>query len=85
MIFIKNSEEEIRVLEFQGGFENIELFEGHFDPTTLIMNFKDFTMQGKIVKKNFTVFEKTGNEFKKIKEVENVVFFGEPPRFKVNK
>lgn len=85
MIFIREAEEDVTVLEFQGSFENLDLFDGQFDRDTLVMTFKDFTLQGKLVKKDFTVFEKVGDELRKLKEVCEVVYFGQPPRFRLHK
>lgn len=74
-----------RIMEFQGKFENFDLFDGSFDPKTLVMEFKDYTLQGRIVKKDFTVFSSTEDEIKEIGKVDEVVLFDKPPRFKLNK
>lgn len=81
MIFIQKSNEDIAIFEFQGVFENLDMFNGTFDPKSLVMTFKDFVLQGKIIKKDFTIFEKIGDEVKQVKQIEEVVFFGQPPRF----
>lgn len=84
MILVQSFEEDVRVLEFQGCFENFDMFNGQFDPGSLVMAFKDFTLQGKVVKKDYTVFEKVGREIREIKKVTEVVLFNQPPRFKLH-
>ena len=64
MIEVLEKPENTAIFEFQGEFEHLELFDGSFNEETLEMRFKSFTLKGKRVKKEFTVVEKDGCDFK---------------------
>lgn len=77
----------LQLFEFQGEFENVELFDGVFDENTLQMRFKGFFLQGKAVKKQMTVIEKSrggdGTELNTLGFVDEVILFDAPPRYVV--
>lgn len=74
-----------RIMEFQGKFENFDLFDGSFNPETLVMEFKDYTLQGRIIKKEFTIFASTEDQIKEVGKINEVLLFDKPPRFKLDK
>lgn len=73
------------LLEFQGEFENLDLFDGVLDRTSLQMRFNGFYLQGKIVRKQMTLMRKEdGEDGALIQEagvVEEVILFSSPPRY----
>lgn len=73
---------DLYVLEFQGEFENVELFDGEFDQESLIIYFKGFYLQGELVEKELTIIDKEDkNNIKNIGTVQKVVLFKSPPRY----
>lgn len=83
MKVVKQSEEELKVYEFQGEFENIELFNGQFDHVSLQMRFNGFSLQGRKVRRELTIFEKVGQEIRLVGKVSEVVLFDLPPRYDI--
>jgi len=83
MIFVQKSNEDLLVLEFQGSFENLDLFDAHFNSSTLTMSFTDFTLQGRATSAQYSVFERVGDEIKQIHTAAKVILFDQPPRFRL--
>lgn len=83
MKLIKQEEGELEVYEFQGEFENVELFDGQFDCASLKMEFNGFSLQGRKVGKELTIFEKVGQEVLLVGKVREVVLFDLPPRYDI--
>lgn len=81
MIAFSHISEDLEIFEFQGEFENMDLFDGQFDKEKLQMRFKGFTLQGKKVKKDFTIVEKVESSFIRRKVVQEVILFNQPPKF----
>ena len=81
MLLISQENENLEIFEFQGEFENIELFDGIFDKEKLQMKFKGFSLQGKVIKKEFTILEKVENDFKQKGTLQEVILFNQPPRY----
>jgi len=86
MIAIKktDSAENIEIFEFQGTFENIELFDGIFDSEQLLLRFPGFVLQGKRIAKELTIFEKIENTVYEVGRFSEVVLFDSPPRYNVS-
>lgn len=85
MIYIQESKENLQILEFQGTFENLDLFDGKLDTSSLLMNFKDFTLQGRLIKRDYTLIEIVEEEIKVLARTDDVILFDQPPRFKLHK
>lgn len=81
MILIEKESEDLLVFEFQGDFENIELYNGVFNKVLMQMKFTGFFLQGKIIQKDFTVFEIIEEKVKMIGQVKEVILFDKPPRY----
>lgn len=86
MIYIKKSDadDKLQIYEFQGNFENIQLFDGEFDSLRLIMKFPNFYLQGKKIEKKFTIYEKIRNEIVEVGKFSEVILFDLPPRYVLN-
>ncbi|KAI5169416.1 hypothetical protein PAEPH01_0691 [Pancytospora epiphaga] len=73
------------IFEFQGEFENVELFNGVFDPATLIMRFDEFYLQGKKVHRKMTLVKKDrtveGGALRVIDHLYDIILFDTPPRY----
>lgn len=78
-----------QIFEFQGHFENIELFNGSFDEASLQMMFDGFFLQGKRIKKPFTVIERrresTETQLVTVCQSQEVILFDTPPRYVLHK
>lgn len=80
---IRQKEEKLEVYEFQGEFENIDLFNGQLDRESLKMYFSGFSLQGKRVHKELTIFEQVNQEIVQVGKVDEVVLFDLPPRYDI--
>lgn len=88
MVKIQDCAEEMpEIFEFQGQFENIEQFDGSFDPKTMRMTFKDFYLEGRKVKKEFTIIQndKESKILKYCGSVKEVILFDKPAKYIVRK
>lgn len=81
MINILQKPEAVDIFEFQGEFDHLELFNGVYDNEKLQMVFKGFTLQGKKVKKEYTVIEKDDNTFYQRIILQEIIVFDQPPKF----
>lgn len=87
MIKIYSKENQgLQLLEFQGEFENFDLFDGELDQSTLQMKFKNFYLQGEKISKSFTLYEKEENgDISEVRKITEVILFKTPQRFFNNK
>jgi len=70
------------LFEFQGEFENMEQFNGVFNPDTLQMVFEGYFLQGKKVKKSMTILKREpGMKVSHELIVQELVLFDEPPKY----
>lgn len=73
------------ILEFQGEFENFDLFDGKFNSESLVMDFKHFSLQGRLTNKEFTILETTEDGIKQLGVRKETIVFDQPPIFKLSK
>lgn len=76
-----------QIFEFQGSFENIDLFNGIFDPNTLRMTFDCFYLEGRRIEKKLTIFsnETETSNLKHLGYANEVILFDKPPRYIITK
>lgn len=75
----------VDIFEFQGEFENIDLFDAEFDAKTLQMRFKSFFLQGRKIHRELTICEKDDGKFSTLGHVSEVILFDSPPRYDTSK
>lgn len=72
------------LFEFYGEFENVSLYDGVFDPTTLRLAFSKFYLQGELNSKKYTLLEKKDNCVRVVTKLKDIILFKQDMRFLIS-